>query len=110
MFKVTTEKRQFTHDVPIMEPVDGGFREDKLKTTFNALDKDAVAKFDLTTSDGTSAFLDAIVDRFHDLIDDDDKPLPVDGEARTILLARQNVRQGLVLHYFEAIRKVKEGN
>lgn len=111
MFKVTTGKRQFTHDVPILTPVDdGGFSEDKLKTTFNWLDIDEAAKYDVTTRDGTDKFLDVVIETFHELTDADDKPLVCDAEVRRKLLARQNIRQGVIAYYFDAIAKVKTGN
>lgn len=110
MFRVTEGKRQFTHDVSIMEPVDGGFREDKLKTTFNALDKDEVEKFDIKTHVGTNEFLAAIIDDFHDLQMEDGRPLECTPEIRARLLAWQNIRHGLLMHYFDAVAKVKTGN
>jgi hypothetical protein len=107
---VISKKNTFTHDVPVLVPVDEGHDEQTLKTTFNYLDTDAVKAFDLKTAEGTTAFLVAIVSSFHDLVDDNGSSLPYSEELRDQLIRRQYVRQALVAHYFGAVTKVAEGN
>jgi hypothetical protein len=102
--------RTFTHDVKVFTPVDEGSREETLRTTFNYLGVEEVAKFDLATREGTTKCLNAIVAKFHDLTDEADKPLACTPALRDALLNLQHVRQALATHYFEAVGKVKAGN
>ena len=111
MFKVSRSST-FTHDVPVMVPVDNGaYREDLLRTTFRFLDTSEIKKFDLSTEAGTTAFLEAICADFSGLEDDDGRLIvDVNGEIRAALLRRQDVRRGLASYYFDAVGRVKEGN
>jgi hypothetical protein len=110
MFNVL-KKATFTHDVPIMVPIDGGFEEQTLKTTFNYLDSEEVKQFDVATASGTTAFLSAVVNAFHDLTTGaNDAALPYSIEVRDALFRKQYIRQGVIAYYFEAVTKVKEGN
>ena len=104
MFKVA-QHRTFTREVKLLTPSDGGHRPESMKTTFNFLDVDEIAKFDLRTPDGTSAFLRAIVRRFDDLVDDADQPLPCSDELRDRLLRMNNVRQAVIQAYLDAVNK-----
>jgi hypothetical protein len=104
------KSRTFTHDVKVFTPIDGGSREETLKTTFNYLGVEEVAKFDVQTRDGTTACLKAIVAKFHDLTDEEDKPVAETPKLRDQLLNLQHVRQALATHYFEVVGKVKAGN
>lgn len=109
MFKIV-EKPTFTHDVKVLTPVDDGFAEDVLKTTFNYLPTDEVAKFDLKTPEGTTEFLRAIVAGLHELVDENGKPLTCTVELRDRLLFLPGIRNGLVAHYLDAVTRIKEGN
>ncbi len=109
MFDIS-EIRTFTHDVPIIVPVDGGFEDRNLKTTFNYIDVEETQKFDLRTPEGTTAFLVRIVSMFHDLMDGEKNPVPYTEAVRDALLRKQYVRQGLANYYFDALGKAKEGN
>jgi hypothetical protein len=109
MFKVV-DKRTFTHDVKVQIPVDGGFVEDTLKTTFNYIPTDRVEKFDLKTASGTTDFIRAIVAELHDLADMSGKPIPYNDAVRDQLISQPNIRLALTSHYLNAVTKVKEGN
>ncbi|MBW7968116.1 hypothetical protein [Bradyrhizobium sp. BR 10289] len=109
MFKVS-DKPTFTHAVKVITPSDEGHSEDELKTTFNFLPSDELAAFDLTTADGTTDFLKAIVVAFHDLVADNGAPLAYSEALRDRMLRRSDVRKALGNHYLEAIAKVPEGN
>ena len=102
MFKIS-KAQTFTRDVTIFTPVDGGFRKEELKTTFELLPVEEVRKFNLSTPDGTDAFLDRAVRKFGDLTDDNEQPIPYSETLRTQLLKLPHVRQGLCSDYFEAI-------
>ncbi|UGA45955.1 phage tail assembly chaperone [Bradyrhizobium quebecense] len=109
MFNVSP-KRTFTHDVAVLVPIDAGHEEQTLKTTFNFLDTEELKDFDLRTLEGSTAFLNAIVASFHDLVDGDGGPVPYSEELRNRLIRRQYVRSALLSHYGEAVTKAKEGN
>jgi hypothetical protein len=109
MFNVS-QRPTFTHDVPVLVPVNGGHEEQKLKTTFFYLDIDQIETFDLKTMEGTTNFLLAIVSSFHDLESDDQVAIPYTVEVRDQLFRRQYIRQALATYYFDAVAKVKEGN
>lgn len=109
MFKIV-QNRTFTHDVAVLIPSDNGHVEETLKTTFNYVDADKLASFDLTTGAATDAFLDAIVSSFHDCVDEHGQPLPDSEQLRKQLLGMHNVRSALLRHYLNAVRKTKEGN
>jgi len=102
LFKIS-KAQLFTHDVTIFTPVDGGFRKEELKTTFELLPVDEVRGFDLSTPAGTDAFLDRAVRKFGDLTDDNEQPIPYSDELRAQLLKLPHVRQGLCSDYFEAV-------
>jgi hypothetical protein len=105
MFNVTP-KRTFTHEVKISIPVDGGFSDQLLKTTFNYMEGEELKK----VSQDDDAFLDAVVSTFHDLVDDDKKPVDCTAELRGAILRNSNVQTALIAHYTSAIRKVPKGN
>ncbi|RJF70867.1 hypothetical protein [Rhodopseudomonas palustris] len=102
MFKVAAD-RIFSRDVTVLTPADGGHVKETLKVSFNYLDIDAVARFDLKTADGTTAFLKAIVRRLDDLTDVDDRPLPYSTELRDAVLRLGHVRQAIATAYFAAV-------
>lgn len=99
MFKIV-DKRIFTHDVKIMLPIDGGFVEETLKTTFNYLPADQLGP----------GFLEKAVVTFHELEDDSGKSVTCDDELRAKLLASPNIVHGLTDYYSRVIHKVAPGN
>lgn len=99
MFKIV-ETRTFTHDVKIMLPVDDGFVEETLKTTFNYLPADQLGP----------GFLEKAVVTFLDLVDDNDQPVTCTPELRAKLLASPNIVHGLTDYYARVIHKVAPGN
>ncbi|MET4206850.1 hypothetical protein [Bradyrhizobium sp. LA2.1] len=105
MFNVTA-KRTFTHDVKVSMPVDGGFSDEVLKTTFNYIPSDEMQQVAQTDD----AFLQAVVNTFHDLVDDGKNPVACTAELRAAILRNSNVQQALITHYTSAIRKVPQGN
>lgn len=109
MFKVI-EEPIFTHDVPVMTPVDGGFEEQSLKTVFRLIENDEAETFDTKTSEGTDALLGRIVVTFKDLTNESGEPIACDAELRRRLLNRPNVWRAVIKTYFAATTKVKEGN
>ena len=109
MFKIV-ENRTFTHDVPILTPIDGGFAEETLKVTFNYIEGEEAKRHSIGTPAETDAFLDRIVARLDDVVDDNGMQIVVDKTLQDRLLRVANVRQGILAYYFAALAKVKEGN
>jgi len=108
MFKIA-KNPEFTHDVPIMVPVDDGFEEQKLRTRFRVLPSDELMEHDFGTLEGIKAYLGDIVVRFEDAVDDDGNAMPED-ETKSRLLGISYVRTGLMTHYGTALHKAKTGN
>jgi len=111
MFKIVTNP-EFTHDVTVMTPVDGGFKEETFKCRFKLLDADRIDKFSITSSFSAlnATFLKEVIVRFEDLIGDDDKPLPYNDALRDLVLATPGAQMALMQTYLTAISKVKQGN
>lgn len=109
MFTITDEMT-FTHTVKMLVPVDGGHKPQPFKATFRVLDTDREAEFDLSTAEGSSDFIRAIVVDMGDLVGPDDQPVPYSHELRDRLIRWPFVRQALVRTYYDAVRKAPEGN
>jgi hypothetical protein len=109
MFTVK-DKLTFTHDVTVLTPVDGGHAEEKLKTTFNFLPADEVAAFDLTSSEGTTDFLKAIVAELHELVNESGSVIAYSEAVRDRLLSRSDIRKALGNHYLAAVANAPAGN
>ncbi len=109
MFKIVSDP-QFTHDVPVMVPVDGGHREDLLRTRFRQLRDDEMASADFETTEGIKSILRAAIVSFEDVVDDADKHIPMSDELREKLLAVPYIRIGLANAYGRAMAKARLGN
>ncbi len=109
MFKII-KKPEFTHDVPINVPVDGGHQEQLLRTRLRALPDEEAEGFDLRSVAGTKEFLCAVIVQFEDLTDAEDRALPYSEVARDALLGHAFVRNGLVQAYVAALTKARLGN
>jgi len=109
MFTVVNEPT-FRHDVDIHEPVDGGHRIQKLNVTFRLVPDedgdDAIAMSDEQIKD----HLRRRIVCFNDLGDEKGNTLPYNDEIREQLLARQDVRLGLIRGYAKAVTKGAAGN
>ena len=108
MFKIARNP-EFTHDIIVMVPVDNGHDEQKLRTRFRVLSADEITAHDFASPQGIEAYLRDIVVRFEDVVDEDGKAMNED-ETKTRLLGIGFVRQALLTHYGEALRKAKTGN
>ena len=107
MFKLI-KKPEFTHDVPIMVPIDGGHRAESIKVRFRALPADELAEFDMNTPEGNLGYLRAITVSFEDVVGEDDLPLPPSDELRDTLLGMTFVRLGLIRAYSAAMTKASK--
>lgn len=111
MFKIT-EHPEFTHDVPVQVPCDGGHREDMLRTRFRAISLSEGEDFDLQTKEGTTAYLQNIVVSFENLVTDETEPKPIEctDAIRDQLLDQAYIRMALTTAYMRAMHKARVGN
>jgi hypothetical protein len=108
-FKLTsnpTFKRQIIAKVPI----DGGYRDDRFSATFRVLPLAEVEDFDLSTPEGTTSFLHAIIVELHDIVDEAGNPLSYSDEVRDAVLQIPYARRALNDEYLSSIAKAREGN
>lgn len=108
MFKVIRNP-EFSHDVPVMVPVDGGHREDILRARFRVLRADSEG-FDPTTPDGMQQFLRASVVELQNLADEDGKPLAWNDDIRDLMFDMPYIRLALFKGYMAAVAKARLGN
>ena len=106
MFTVTNSPT-FTHPVPVMVPVDGGHEEQTLKATFKVV---LVKVQDLSTPEGTLAFLKEILVSLDDICDENAKPIAYSDKVRDQMLALPYVRLALTQTYMAAVTKARVGN
>lgn len=109
MFNVARVPR-FTHDVPVMTPVDGGHTEESLKVTYNFLTTEETAVYDLNSPEGTTRFLRRAIHKLDDLVDQGGQPVAYNDGLRDQLIMMPNVRQALCKGYFDAVLAAKKGN
>ena len=108
MFKVATDPT-FTHQVVVMIPIDGGFDKQSFKATFRVLGKEE-DRPDLSTADGSTAFLRDVVTDMSELEGEDGQPLPYSDALRDRLLKVPYVQAALVRTYVAAVSKAPAGN
>jgi hypothetical protein len=101
------EHPEFSHEVAVMVPVDGGHREERFRARFRVTDRD---DHDLTTEAGTTAFLRAAVIGAEDLVAADGAPLPWSDAVRDWLVTTPFTRVALLAAYFSATAKVRAKN
>lgn len=110
MFKLT-QKAEFTHKVPVSLPCDDGYETVELRTRFRVLSKaDFMRLGQPTTLDEQTEFLNAVVVRFEDVVDDDGKPINDVDELKQQLIDQPAVRLALQMHYGTAIIGGRRGN
>lgn len=109
MFQITKDP-QFTHDVPVLIPVDDGHEEKILRCRFRVRGADDLAQHDLASVQGTEDYLRAIVVRFEDVMDETGKLLEPSEALTNDLLALPYVRVAVIRRYTEAMVKARQGN
>lgn len=109
MFIVTADP-QFTHTVKVRVPVDGGFREETVNATYRVVPIEELEGFDLSSTDGSTAFLKRAIARLDDLVDEAKKPVDYSDELRDRIINTPFVRVALVRDYFAATGGVAKGN
>lgn len=110
MFIIETEPT-FTHEVKVLVPVDGGYRQDTFKARYRVMPTEDADKYDLFKEDQSKAFLRAVVIGLEDIVDDQRKPVPYSDTLRDRLLGWPHTRRALAATYFEAIKgTARQGN
>ncbi|WPY94675.1 hypothetical protein T8T21_00690 [Limimaricola variabilis] len=109
MFKIV-DRPEFTHDVPVMVPVDGGYREEKLRTRYRVVPDSEAESLVMSRTEDVKAFLRLAVVGFEDVVDDADQPIPYSDELRERLIGAPHVRLALVRGYTAAVSKARLGN
>lgn len=102
MFKLISNP-EFSHDVPVMVPVDGGHEEQTLRARFRVTDADP---------DTTSAvdYLKKVFVGVEHLVDDAGSPVAWSDAVRDRLIAMPYVRLALFRAYAAATTKARLGN
>jgi hypothetical protein len=109
MFKIVN-KPEFTHTVPVLVPVDGGYDSQSLKVRYRVVPADELARHDFASPEGTEAYLRAIVVRFEDVVDEDGNHVPHSDQLMTQLLGVAYIRMAVMRAYTEAMSKARLGN
>ena len=107
MFAIA-ENPEFTHEVAVMVPVDGGHEKQTFRARFRVVDTDAGMRFD--SDDGMTEFLREVLVGGEDLVDADGRTLPWSDALRDRLLAVPYVRLALLRTYMSALTRAVEGN
>lgn len=107
MFKMI-ENPEFTHDVPVMVPIDNGHREERFRCRFRAIPESLANE--LIEMEDAKPFLRRIVVEIMDVVDAADKPVGHSEAMLEQMIAIPYVRIGLSKAYFTAISKVRAGN
>ena len=109
MFKIATDP-QFTHEVTVQTPVDGGHRADMFKCRFRLVTDDHAEAFTTRGSDKMVGFLRKVIVRFEDIVDEDDKPLEYNDGLRDQVLTQPHARIALYSAYVRAVSRASAGN
>lgn len=107
MFTVTNDP-QFTHDVKVQVPVDGGHKEETFKTRFRVIPIEELD--DLSSLEGQKLALKRVIVSMSDLVDNEGKEVSYSDELRDQLIGVPYVRLSLIRTYREGITKARPGN
>jgi len=107
MFTVTDDP-QFTHDVKVQVPVDGGHKEETFKTRFRVIPLEELE--DLASLEGQKLALKRVIVTMSDLIDHEKNEVSYSDELRDQLIDVPYVRMALIRTYREGILKARPGN
>lgn len=109
MFRIV-ERPEFTHEVHVQVPVDGGYRTETMKARFRILPEAELDTGDLTQTEAGKEYLRRIVVRLEDLADASGQPLDYSDDLREAVLALPYARLALIRAYVAAQTRAREGN
>lgn len=106
------DQPEFTHDVTVVMPADGGFTEHTFKARFKLLPADEIEKFPMSQSFSAvnATFLREVIVRLDDLQGEDKELIPYSDDLRDRVLKSPPAQMALMQTYLTAISKVKQGN
>lgn len=98
---------EWTHDVTISVPVDGGFENQTCKVRYRLLDETAIEPTDATN---VAVLLRNVVVRMDDIADEEGRPLTWNDALRDRLLSTPFVQAALVRGYYGSVTGARVGN
>jgi hypothetical protein len=106
MLKITA-RPQWTHNVTISVPVNGGFENQDCRVTYGLFDEDSIEP---TATPDPMVLLRGMVIRIDELADDDGKPLEWNDQVRDLVFKLPFVQTGLIRGYYRSVTGAREGN
>lgn len=97
---------EWTHEVTISVPVDGGFENQTCRVRYRMLDPTAIDP----TDTAPETLLRAIVVRIDDIADETGAPLQWNDAVRDAVFAIPFAQVGLVRGYYRSVTGAREGN
>lgn len=98
---------EWTHEVVVSVPVDGGFENQSCRVRYRILDPAAI---DPTDANNPETLLRAVVVRIDDLADEAGHPIDWNDAVRDTVFAMPFVQAGLIKGYYRSITGAREGN
>jgi len=106
MLKIS-HRPEWTHEVTISVPVDGGFENQTCKVRYRLLDETAIEATDATN---VAVLLRDVVVRMDDIADEAGQPLAWNDALRDRLLSVPFVQAALVRGYYGSVTGARVGN
>lgn len=107
---VLDQNPEFTRTVKVKVPANGGFEEQSFKARFRVVPIEESENFDLTTTEGSTAFLRRALVNVDELSDKEKQTIIYNDAVRDQLLGLPYVRQAVYREYHAAIRGEASGN
>jgi hypothetical protein len=109
MFKLASEPT-FRAKLSARVPIDGGSRRETFEATYRVLTIEKIAEFDLTTPEGTTAFIKAALVELHDIADEQGNPVEYSDQVRDQVINLPYARSAITQGYFDAVAGARKGN
>ena len=106
MLKIA-KRPEWTHEVAVSVPVDGGFETQTCRVRYRVLDPSAI---DPTDGNNPETLLRAIVVRIEDLADESGQLLEWNDAVRDAVFAMPFAQAGLIRGYYRSVTGAREGN
>ncbi|MGK9234773.1 hypothetical protein KXS07_23700 [Inquilinus limosus] len=107
---ILDENPTFKRSVKAQKPIDGGFETVSFDATFRLLATDELGRFDTTSVQGTTEFLQTVVVDLGKIVDGQNQPIPYSDALRDRVINTHYARAALITEYFEGARGGKLGN